>query len=132
MPPGGLALCGNGEHAQVEVGVGGDEEDFLDLRGAVSLAVPSDDEIAFLDGQAAVAASRFAASRAALACASASSRRRTSVTSSLISASFMVSRVIRMRGPRLGYEKPCRGRTGVGCYLFFGRGHPHTGQSANL
>ena len=48
MPPGGLSFGGDGEHAQVEVGVGGDEEDFLDLRGAVSLAVPSDDEIAFL------------------------------------------------------------------------------------
>ena len=31
-----------------------------------------------------------------------------------------------------GMKSPAGGGRGVGCYLFFGRGHPHTGQAANL
>ena len=48
MPSGWFAPFRDGEHAQVVVGVGGGEEDFVDLCRAGAVAVPPGDEVAFL------------------------------------------------------------------------------------
>ena len=48
MPSGWFAPFRDGEHAQVVVGVGGDEQDFIDLCRAGAVAVPSRNEVAFL------------------------------------------------------------------------------------
>ena len=48
VPPGWFAPFREGEHAQVVVGVGGDEQDFIDLCRTGAVAIPSGDNIAFL------------------------------------------------------------------------------------
>ena len=50
MPSGWFAPFRDGEHAQVVVGVGGGEQDFVDLCRTGAVAIPSGDDIAFLVG----------------------------------------------------------------------------------